>query len=354
MKNFLWGGTEEVKRMNWVAWDIVTRPKKLSGLGTNKLKLANEALLSKWIWRFRSEEDSLWKKVITACHGKRRKWSFFPSNSNLTGVWKNIMSLESKMLIDGKRINLLFKGVLGKGDCIRFWIDVWFENTPLMIKWPLLFALEKEKCCLVKVGPRRLARVVNGDGAGRYSTSSFRSLFYSSSGSNQGYRLWKGGWIKSKCDIFIWRASQDRIPTRQALARRNILIVSVDCILCGADTEIVDHLFSACSIAASVWEKISDWIKIPPVFAFSFGDILSTHERVGENRKAKDIIRGLLMIACWCIWKACNEKFFSNGKGCSTEIFGEVKSIGFRWLKCRSSHKSIVWSEWCKSPMYML
>ncbi|XP_022032249.1 uncharacterized protein LOC110933327 [Helianthus annuus] len=263
-----------------------------------------------------------------------------------------------------------------------------------MDKWPLLFALEKEKCCLVMdrvpksgsdgqwkwcwsrpmLNQEEVAELsdclsfLNGvsisdvkdkwlwspDGSGRFSTLSFRSLFSFASESGQRYSIWKGGWIKSKCDIFIWRASQDRIPTRQALPRRNILIDSSDCILCGEDIETVDHLFSACRIAVEVWEKISAWLKIPPLFAFSFGDIISIHESVGENRRAKDIIRGLLMIACWCIWKSRNDKFFSSGKGCGAEIFGEVKAIGFLWLKCRSINKGLVWSEWCKYSLYML
>ncbi|XP_022031380.1 uncharacterized protein LOC110932345 [Helianthus annuus] len=192
------------------------------------------------------------------------------------------------------------------------------------------------------------------DNSGRFSTSSFKSLFSIAPDSGQMYRLWKGGWILSKCDIFIWRAYQDRIPTRHALARRNIPVASTECILCGEANETVDHLFSICRIAASVWEKISEWVKIPPIFAFSFRDILSIHEGVGANRKTKDIIRGLIMIACWCIWKARNEKYFSSGKGCSAEIFGEVESLGYLWLKCRSIHKGIVWSEWCNSPLYML
>ncbi|XP_021997684.1 uncharacterized protein LOC110894726 [Helianthus annuus] len=128
----------------------------------------------------------------------------------------------------------------------------------------------------------------------------------------------------------------------------------MDCILCGEAIESVDHLFSACKMAALVWNKLSEWAKIPPIFAFSFRDLVSIHNGDGVVRKAKDIVRGLIMVVYWCIWKAKNANFFSNGKGCSEEIFGEVKALGFLWLKCRSKHKNIVWRDWCISPLYML
>ncbi|XP_022014076.1 uncharacterized protein LOC110913564 [Helianthus annuus] len=86
MKNFLWGGSDEVRKTNWVAWDYVTRSIKFGGLGISKLKTVNDALLVKWLWRFRQEEESLWRKVIMACHGNSRRWSFFPCNSSLTGM----------------------------------------------------------------------------------------------------------------------------------------------------------------------------------------------------------------------------------------------------------------------------
>ncbi|KAJ0433988.1 putative RNA-directed DNA polymerase [Helianthus annuus] len=101
MKNFLWGGSGEVRKMHWVAWDCVCRPKKLGGLGFCKLKLVNEALLAKWVWRFRVEEDNIWRRVVVACHSNRRKWSYLPSKASLTGVWKNIANMESKLLVNG-------------------------------------------------------------------------------------------------------------------------------------------------------------------------------------------------------------------------------------------------------------
>ncbi|PWA60122.1 RNA-directed DNA polymerase, eukaryota [Artemisia annua] len=59
ISRFLWGGSKEVQKIHWVAWDRVCTPKKCGGLGLCKLKFINVALLAKWGWRFKKERDSM-------------------------------------------------------------------------------------------------------------------------------------------------------------------------------------------------------------------------------------------------------------------------------------------------------
>ncbi|XP_022019040.1 uncharacterized protein LOC110919072 [Helianthus annuus] len=131
----------------------------------------------------------------------------------------------------------------------------------------------------------------------------------------------------------MWRAVLDRIPTRVALRKRNISVGSDLCVLCGDGIETVDHLFSACNKSLRVWERLSEWMKIPHIYAFSIFDLLEVHKGVDGDYKAKDIVKGLILVTCWAIWKARNAKNFSDGKGDSGEFFGEVRSLGFLWLK---------------------
>ena len=46
-RDFLWSGAGEGKKDHLIRWDVVSRPKKLGGLGFGKTSLRNIALLGK-------------------------------------------------------------------------------------------------------------------------------------------------------------------------------------------------------------------------------------------------------------------------------------------------------------------
>ncbi|KAJ0936868.1 putative reverse transcriptase zinc-binding domain-containing protein [Helianthus annuus] len=96
-------------------------------------------------------------------------------------------------------------------------------------------------------------------------------------------------WLPSKCNIFIWRTAMCRIPTRYALIKRNINYLDVMCVLCGEVEEIVDHMFTACEIPMRVWHFFCSWSRLPPLFAFSFKDMLSFYKFCKLNKEEKTV-----------------------------------------------------------------
>lgn len=51
-RNFLWGSTDDAKKVHWVGWHKVTKPKAGWVLGIQFAKGRNQALLAKLNWRF--------------------------------------------------------------------------------------------------------------------------------------------------------------------------------------------------------------------------------------------------------------------------------------------------------------
>ncbi|XP_022042127.1 uncharacterized protein LOC110944788 [Helianthus annuus] len=79
-------------------------------------------------------------------------------------------------------------------------------------------------------------------------------------------------WIPIKCNVFAWRATLERLPTKVELCKRNVQVEGLGCPMCEEGDEMAAHLFTACSFAMSIWTKISSWCKVPFLMAFSFKD----------------------------------------------------------------------------------
>nr|GEY48998.1 RNA-directed DNA polymerase, eukaryota, reverse transcriptase zinc-binding domain protein [Tanacetum cinerariifolium] len=68
MQTFSIGG-RLTKKATWVNWKKVLLSKDRGGLGVSSLYAMNRGLLFKWIWRFFTQGNTLWARVIKAIHG---------------------------------------------------------------------------------------------------------------------------------------------------------------------------------------------------------------------------------------------------------------------------------------------
>ncbi|XP_039005940.1 uncharacterized protein LOC120133425 [Hibiscus syriacus] len=115
MANFLWGDKEGKRRIHWVNWSTVCKPLNYGGLGVLDLNLTNRALLGKWVWKFANDKSSLWKCVLSSKH-------------------KEGISLRSNS-----------KLIVGNGESIFFWNDIWADESPLKFLFPRIFVLSPNK-----------------------------------------------------------------------------------------------------------------------------------------------------------------------------------------------------------------
>ena len=63
-RNFLWQGNKIEKSYNLVEWMAVQQCKRYEVLGVRNLKVHNNYLLTKWLWRYNLEDQALWKELI--------------------------------------------------------------------------------------------------------------------------------------------------------------------------------------------------------------------------------------------------------------------------------------------------
>ncbi|MFS7999578.1 putative reverse transcriptase zinc-binding domain-containing protein [Helianthus anomalus] len=394
MRKFLWAGSGEDKKMSWVAWDTVSKSKKNGGFGISKVRDVNFALLSKWAWRFKTQTESIWRKVVEVVHGGRGRWVCLPSNRRFRGCWNTLANEVERRYFNGRNFIDLLSVKVGNGLNTKFWSDLWVGSTVLKVRWPNLYALDRKKQCLVAErfvwdsgrwifapdwkkylsSVAELSEMQDVDfllnnvnlagGMDRWSWGDKHSepmsvasvkdwIRASSEVQRQHLMIWES-WIPIKVNLFIWRAEMGRIPTKEALFRRHINIQDTSCSICGFGDENVMHLFTGCIFANSVWSAVGRWCRVSMFMAFDFSDLLSVHDQVSGDKWAQKVIRGIIYISCWVIWKLRNYKVFSDSNPKVVEAVAMIKSWSFLWLKNRSKFGSLVWKEWSRNPIYML
>nr|XP_043639918.1 uncharacterized protein LOC122611031 [Erigeron canadensis] len=155
-------------------------------------------------------------------------------------------------------------------------------------------------------------------------------------------------WAPKKCNILMWRIGLERIPTMLALRDRKCRFNSLLCALCEKEEEEdVNHLFCYCEVSMEIWQKVSSWCGIQPIFLFTVKDLFEVHSNARLEKRSASGLQGIIFTTCWCLWLARNEKKFDNGKVHVEKIFQDVKTLGFLWYRNRTKFYSITWDDWC-------
>ena len=151
-KDFLWSGIGESKRDHLVSWDVVCSAKAKGGLRFGKISLRNLALLGKWLWRYPREGLALWHQVILSIYGSHSNgW-----DANTLVRWSHRCPWKVIAQVF-QEFSLFTRFVVGNGERIRFWEDLWWGDQPLGTQYPRLFrvVLDKNISISLVLGPTR-------------------------------------------------------------------------------------------------------------------------------------------------------------------------------------------------------
>nr|GEU85728.1 RNA-directed DNA polymerase, eukaryota [Tanacetum cinerariifolium] len=309
-----------------VAWDKILASKKNGGLGVSSYYALNRALLLKWVWRFVSQDGSLWFRIIKAIHGDSIDSFKAHVSSNWISILKEVQVLKR---CGFDFLSYCFKR-LGDGFNSMFWIDRWKGDKSFRDAFPRLFALELNKQVSVaeKLSSDLVVsfwRVVRG-GAEQQQLSDLSSLLASvllapipdrwvfslaSAGSFRFKDVRNAiddltlpsssdvtRWVKVipiKVNIFIWRARRDCLPTRSNLIRKGVAIESGLCPLCSSDEETTSHILFRCSLAKVILSRIYRWWNIDWQCWSSFTEWHSWLIFIRLPIKVKSLLEGVFL-----------------------------------------------------------
>ncbi|GJT49455.1 ALP1-like protein [Tanacetum coccineum] len=105
-------------------------------------------------------------------------------------------------------------------------------------------------------------------------------------------------WIKTipiKVNIFAWKVSLDRLPTRSNLARRGVLVPSSSCLICNVSDEDLAHLLFRCDLAIEVTRLVYRWWNLVWIPLDSYISWLSWIKTLRMNSRSKSVLEGKLI-----------------------------------------------------------
>nr|GEV62914.1 RNA-directed DNA polymerase, eukaryota, reverse transcriptase zinc-binding domain protein [Tanacetum cinerariifolium] len=141
---FFNGADVNSKKLSWVRWKNVLAAKDVGGHGVSSLFALNQALMFKWVWRFFSQKNSLWVRVVKALHGEDEKIGEKVQPS-YPSTWLNIINEIESLKSHGIDLVSFITPKLGNEANTSFWDVAWCGDIAFKNLVPILYALESMK-----------------------------------------------------------------------------------------------------------------------------------------------------------------------------------------------------------------
>ncbi|GJT47648.1 RNA-directed DNA polymerase, eukaryota, reverse transcriptase zinc-binding domain protein [Tanacetum coccineum] len=286
------------KKPIWIKWKKVLAPIDKGGLGISSFYALNRALLFKWIWRFYTQDSSLWAKVIKGIHGEDGKIGKAVSNLH-SSTWLDIVKEIDSLNQQGMNFVGYIHKKMGNGLHTYFWDDIWKGDTALKILYPRIYALETNKNISVasKLGQNNLGlslrRIPRGgveqsqlealrefsdntvlvdsmdrwswslEGSGNFSVASVRREIDKNLLPMVSSKTRWVNEVPKKVNIHAWKVKLDCLPTRLNISRRGMSINSILCPNCDKEVESSSHIFFSCQFAREIFARITSWWEVP-------------------------------------------------------------------------------------------
>ncbi|XP_074271202.1 putative mitochondrial protein AtMg00310 [Silene latifolia] len=119
---FWWGSKEGERKLHWWSWEKMCQPKSLGGMGFRDMRIFNQALLAKQVWRLLVRPESLVCRILKAKYFKHGSILDARRGFDPSFTWRSLWNAKS-LLMDGLRWRV------GDGRNIKVWEDAWVPGS---------------------------------------------------------------------------------------------------------------------------------------------------------------------------------------------------------------------------------
>lgn len=333
-RNFVWGTTDEVKKMHMVSWRKITKPKARGGLGVHDAKGRNLTLVAKLCWRMEHSTNSKWAEVLR----KKYQASSIRKSKAKSRVWTAVLK--------GKEVcNAGSKWTIGSNSCLSFWFDKWMGAGTVreLVEGPLNLGEEfltiKD---LTEDGgwnldslsfnfPTAVSRDILSTPLRRFAVrEDQRSWISSLSGSfdpKNAYLIavgddpmvpdFRGRWLWKlntlpKIHIFLWKCLHHSLPVKSILTQRGIEGLG-GCAICPAAEETIIHVLRDCPIASRFWRMSGCLSPLEKSFSVDLESWLCLNAKSNLVTRGKEYPwSSFFLFGIWRLWIQRNNKAFKQ------------------------------------------
>nr|GEX15933.1 protein ABHD11 isoform X1 [Tanacetum cinerariifolium] len=354
------------KKITWAKWSKILAAKKFGGLGVSSFFALNRALLFRWVWRFVTQEESLWYRVISSIHGL----GFPQSAPQANSVWNSIVRETLNLKMQGVDLLSYVRVRVGNGLKTKFWKDPWIDVSLLCHRFPRVFSLEDDSdayvadkltgslegsfrrparggveahqfaqlqnlvdSCVLSTATDRWVWTLNGDGI--FCVKDARNLLDENFLPKNNIATRWVKFVPIKVNVFAWKVSMDRIPTRLNLIKRGVYVSDHSCPIYKVAEEDSSHLFFKCELAAVIFRMICRWWDITLPQISSYDEWLSWFKEIRLDPKRKLILEGVFYISWWSIWSFRNRLLFEAVNPRKDTLFNDIVSRSYLWCHAR-------------------
>ena len=157
---------------------------------------------------------------------------------------------------------------------------------------------------------------------------------------NSGFRqLWEIK-IPPAALSFAWRLLWDRLPSKENLIRRQILLQNDLCPFCQSQVESASHLFFTCHKVMPLWWEFNSWVKEDRVLHSKPMDNFLQHFSLAGSRNSNRRRKIWWIAATRSIWNLRNDMIFNNQPFDISKLVD--KTIFLTWSRLRGWEKDFI------------
>ncbi|XP_022559081.2 uncharacterized protein LOC111206456 [Brassica napus] len=337
LTRFWWDASPEVKKICWVSWEKLAKPKNAGGLGFREIAQFNDAMLAKLSWRILKEPASLMAKILLGKYCFRSHFLETKTASGASHGWQGI-------LVGRDLLSKVLGWAIGSGSKVNIWNEPWLSPTePLGVmgppttptkdwkvnklltpsmEWDLTIIREhlpQHEEMIRRLIPSTLGmqdeRVWLPNASGVYSTKSGYAIAKLCNGYPSDFIFdWKKCiWqvdTSPKIKHFLWKSNNKALPVGSCLASRGLSILPT-CKRCGnLETEL--HVLLQCPFASQVWELVPCLFKPDLLGTSSVSDLLQRCKKMVSLPPLGIGKTPLYPWILWILWTNRNKLLFDN------------------------------------------